>query len=48
MYRLGGARAALLGHVTAPIQEAALAVSWEEFAITSLAERRRIIVRPIA
>jgi hypothetical protein len=41
VYRLGGPRAAFLGHVIAPNQEAALAVAYEEFGIISLAERRR-------
>jgi hypothetical protein len=38
-------RAAFLGHVTAPNQEAALVVTWDEFGITSPAGRKRIIVQ---
>ena len=41
VYRLGGAKAAFLGHVTAPNEETALALAYDEFVITSPAERRR-------
>jgi hypothetical protein len=46
VYHLGGARAAMLGHVKAPDQETALARAFEELEIAP-ADRRRIIVRPI-
>jgi hypothetical protein len=45
VYRLGGARAAFLGQVTAPTREAALQAAFDEFVITSPAERKRIIVQ---
>jgi hypothetical protein len=44
VYRLRGAKAAYLGLVKAPDQEAALAIAYEEFEIAP-ADRRRIIVR---
>jgi hypothetical protein len=44
-YRIGGARAAFLGHVTAPTREAALQAAFDEFEITSPAEQERIIVQ---
>jgi hypothetical protein len=37
---------ALMGHVTAPNEETALARAYDEFEITSPAERKRIIVQP--
>jgi hypothetical protein len=46
VYRLGDARAAMLGHVKAADQEAALAKAFEELEIAP-ADRWRIIVRPI-
>jgi hypothetical protein len=45
VYRLGGARAAFLGHVTAPNEATALARAYDEFNVTALAERKRIIVQ---
>jgi hypothetical protein len=45
VYRPGGARAAFLGHVTAPNEATALARAYDEFNITSAAERKRIIVQ---
>src|SRR5262249_2748903 len=45
-YKVGGPKATLLGHVTAPNRETALARAYEEFGITSRAERKRIIVQP--
>ena len=44
VYRLGGPRAAFLGHVTAPNRETALARAYDEFHIVGDAERKRIIV----
>jgi hypothetical protein len=35
VYRLGGARAAFLGHVTAPNEETALARAYDEFSVTA-------------
>ena len=46
MYRLGGTGATLLGHVTARNRETALAQAYDEFEITTPAERMRIIVKP--
>jgi hypothetical protein len=43
--RIGGPRAALLGHVTAPNRETALARAYDEFNVTTPAERKRIIVQ---
>ena len=45
VYRLGGAKATLLGHVTAPNRETALARAYDEFNVTTPAERKRIIVQ---
>lgn len=44
MYRLGGPKATLLGTVTVPYRETALAKAYE-FGITSPSERQRIIVQ---
>jgi len=46
VYRLGGAKAAFLGHVEAPDHEAALAAAYEEFGVTAPGDRKRIMVRP--
>lgn len=45
VYRVGGPKATLLGTVTAPNHETALAVAYDEFGITTPAERKRIIVQ---
>jgi hypothetical protein len=45
VYRLGGPKATLLGHVTAPNRETALAIAYDELGITTPAERKRIIVQ---
>jgi hypothetical protein len=45
VYRLGGPKATFLGHVTAPNEETALVVAYDEFNITMPAERKRIIVQ---
>jgi hypothetical protein len=44
VYRLGGAKATLLGTVKAPNHETALAVAYDEFNVAP-AERKRIIVQ---
>jgi hypothetical protein len=45
VYRIGGPRAAFLGHVTAPNRETALVRAYDEFNVTTPAERKRIIVQ---
>jgi hypothetical protein len=45
VYRIGGPPAAFLGHITAPNQETALARAYDEFNVTTPAERKRIIVQ---
>jgi hypothetical protein len=46
VYRAGGPRATLLGTVAAPNRQAALAKAYDEFNVTTPAERKRIIVLP--
>ena len=48
MYRLGGHRATLLGTVTAPNRETALAKAYDEFGIVSPRDRVRIIMQPMS
>lgn len=45
VYRVGGPKATLLWHVTAPNRESALAPAYDEFHIVGDAERKRIIVQ---
>lgn len=45
VYRLGGAKATLLGTVKAPDREMALAMAYDEFNVPP-AERKRIVVQP--
>jgi hypothetical protein len=46
VYRLGGPRATLLGIVTAPNRETALAKAYYGFNVTTAPARKRIIVLP--
>jgi hypothetical protein len=45
VYRLGGPKATLLGHVTAPNRETALARAYDEFGIISPRNRLKFIVQ---